>query len=533
METYDAVVIGSGPNALICSAYLAKGGWSVLILERNDRPGGGLRTEEVTIPGFKHDVYAGFLILFAISQAYTDLGADLRERGLTLLNSRFPAGVSLPGGEAAVLTTDMEANIAAAERLAPGDGAAWAQMLQELGRQAPQFFTLLKTDLTSPEGAALIRELMLAPDGRSPSRFAADALLTARDVLESTFRSPVWRALLAPWVLHSGHGPEDANSGLWVRVFAMGTQSAGLPVGEGGAERMATSLARLIQDHGGQISTKSTVSRILVEGGRAVGVRTEAGEEYRARRAVIATANPDQLYLKLLADAGGDIVPPDLRRMAGKYRYGHSVFVVHLALSEPPRWHDERLNGVTYTHIISGLDGVSRNYNETTRRLLPADPVIGTGTPTTLDPSRAPAGKAVVVLQVLDVPFRLEGDAAGEIDVGDGTWTEAIKERFADRVLRIVERRIPNLSGSILGRSLISPLDLSRYNLNWVEGDPYSGSHAIAQSYVFRPMLGYAGYRTSVPGLTVIGAATHPGLGLGGGSGYIVAQQLLGRGRAV
>ncbi|MFI5458466.1 MAG: phytoene desaturase family protein [Isosphaerales bacterium] len=531
MESYDIVVIGSGPNALVCAAYLAKGGYSVLILERNDRPGGGLRTEELTVPGFHHDVYAGFLILFAISQPYADLGAELKDRGLTLLNSKFPAGVSLPGGEAAVLSTDMEANIAAAERLAPGDGAAWARMLQELGQQAPQFFTLLKTDLTSPEGAALFRELMLTSDGTSPSQFAAESLLTARDVLESTFRSPVWRGLLAPWVLHSGHGPEDANSGLWVRVFGMGAQSAGLPVGEGGAERMASSLARLIQDNGGKIYTGSTVSRILLEGGKAVGVRTEAGEEYRARRAVIATANPDQLYLKLLADA--DIVPPVLRQRAGKYRYGHSVFVVHLALSEPPHWHDERLDGVTYTHIISGLDGVSRNYNESTRRLLPADPVIGVGTPTTLDRSRAPAGKAVMVLQVLDVPFQLHGDAAGEIDVGDGTWTEDLKERFADRVLRIAGRRIPNLSRSILGRSLISPLDLSRYNLNWTEGDPYGGSHAIAQSYMFRPMWGQAGYSTPVPGLTMIGAATHPGLGLGGGSGYIVAQQLLRRGRAV
>ena len=391
MDSYDAVVIGSGPNALVCAAYLAKGGWSVLILERNDRPGGGLRTEELTVPGFRHDVYAGFLILFAISQAYADLGPELRERGLTLINSRFPAGVSFPGGEAAVLSTDMEANIAAAEYLAPGDGAAWAQMLQELGQYAPQFFTLLKTDLTSPEGMALFRALMLAPDGQSPSRFAAESLLTARDVLESSFRSPVWRGLLAPWVLHSGHGPEDANSGLWVRVFGMGAQSAGLPVGAGGAERMASALARLIEDYGGKIATKSTASRILIEGGKAAGVRTEAGEEYRARRAVIACANPDQLYLKLLADS--DIVPPGLRQQAGKYRYGHSVFVVHLALSEPPHWHDDRLDGVTYTHIVAGLDGVSRNYNETTRRLLPVDPVIGTGTPTTLDPSRARRGK--------------------------------------------------------------------------------------------------------------------------------------------
>jgi phytoene dehydrogenase-like protein len=525
MESYDAIVIGSGPNALVNAAYLTRAGWSVLVLERNDRPGGGIRTDGLTVPGFLHDVYAGYLILFAISQAYADLGPELEKRGLILLNSRTPAGVSFPDGKASLLTTDMEANIAEAERLAPGDGRAFARMLQDLGQQMPQVFDLLKTDLTSPEAATLFRQLMLTSDGQGPSRFATEFLLTARDVLESNFRSPVWRGLLAPWVLHSGHGPEDANSGFWVRVFAMGTQSAGLPVGAGGAEKMVTSLVRLIEDQGGRILTGSPVSRILIESGKAVGVRTESGEEYRASRAVIATTNPDQLYNKLLADAGG--IPDEVRQLAGRYLYGHSVFIVHLALSEPPRWNDGRLDGVTYTHVVDGLDGLSRNYNETTRRLLPAEPVIGVGTPTTLDPSRAPAGKSVVVLQVLDAPFQIRADAAGEIDVGDGTWTEDLKNRFADRVLGIVGRHIPNLGRSILGRSIISPLDLSRSNPNWVDGDPYSGSHAIAQSYLFRPIFGQSGYRTVVPRLFRIGAATHPGLGIGGNSGYIVAQRLI------
>lgn len=525
MESYDAIIIGSGSNSLVNAAYLTKAGWSVLILEKNDRPGGGLRTEEVTIPGFHHDVYAGFLILFAISQAYADLGSELNERGLKMVNSKLPAGVSMPGGKATVLSTDMEANIAEAERLAPGDGAAWQHLLQNIGQYAPQIFTLLRTDLTTPEAREMIRQLMLSPDGKNPSPFATEFLLTARDVLESSFQSELWRGVLAPWVLHSGHGPEEANSGFWVQLFGMGAQSAGLPIAVGGAEMMVRSLAQLIQDKGGKIYTNTTVSRILVEGGKAVGVRTEAGDEYRANRVVIATTNPDQLYLKLLADT--DVVPPVVKQQATKFRYGHSVLAIHLALNEPPRWHDERLNHVTYTHITAGLDGVSRNFNETTRRLLPAEPVIGVGTPTTLDASRAPAGKAVMVLQVLDTPFEVRGDAAGKVDVGDGTWTDDLKNRFADRVIDFVSQHVLNLPSAILGRSIISPLDLAKYNLNWSKGDAYSGSHAIAQSYLLRPMSSQPSHRTVVPNLFTIGAATFPGLGLGGNSGYIVAQHLL------
>ncbi len=334
MESYDAIIIGAGPNALVNAAYLTKAGWSVLMLEKNDRPGGGVRTEELTIPGFHHDVYAGFLILFTLSQAYADLGSELKERGLSVVNSYLPAGVSMPRGKAAVLSTDMQANIAEAERLASGDGVAWQQMLQNIGQYAPLVFSLLKTDLTTPEAVTMIRQLMVSSDGKGPSPFASEFLLTARDVLESMFKSEVWQGILAPWVLHSGHGPDEANSGFWVQVFALGTQTAGQAVAVGGAEMVVRALARLIQDQGGTIYTNTTVTRILVEGGKAVGVRTEAGEEYRANRVVIATTNPDQLYLKLLADT--DVVPPLVKQQASKFRYGHSVLAIHLALSEPP-----------------------------------------------------------------------------------------------------------------------------------------------------------------------------------------------------
>ena len=152
----------------------------------------------------------------------------------------------------------------------------------------------------------------------------------------------------------------------------MGAQSAGLPVGVGGAEKMASALAQLVKDQGGKIYANTTASQIIVEGGKAVGVRTENGEEYRANKAVIATVNPDQLYQKLLSES--DVVPPEIQEQAGKFRYGHSVLAVHLALSEAPQWHDERLNKATYTHVTAGLDGVSRNFNEVARRLLARRP---------------------------------------------------------------------------------------------------------------------------------------------------------------
>jgi phytoene dehydrogenase-like protein len=288
---------------------------------------------------------------------------------------------------------------------------------------------------------------------------------------------------------------------------------------------LAQSLVRLIQDNGGQIRSECMVERILVKHGAAVGVRTRTGETYRAKRAVIASTNPDQLYLHLLADA--DIAAP-LKQQAERYRYGRGCVQIHLALSEPPRWQDERFDKVGLIHLTPGLDGCSQHINQALCGLLPADPTISMDVPTMLDPTRAPAGQATVRLQILEMPCHPRGDAAGKIDVGDGTWTSDLKQRFTERILSIVGRHAPNVPDAILGCHIISPDDLARFSPNLGPGDPYGGSHDIAQSYLLRPLPGQPSHRTAVPNVFMLGAATWPGHGINGGSGYIVAHHLLG-----
>src|SRR5262249_3416155 len=160
-------------------------------------------------------------------------------------------------------------------------------------------------------------KLMLAPAGGF-APFAADFLRTARDVLEGRFRSPVLRALIAPWLVHLGRGPDEANSGVWVALTLAALQQGGDPTPVGGSERLARARARLMEDRGGTICTERPVAEILVEQGAAVGVRTAAGDTFRAARAVVASTGPDQLYLELLAEA--DVVPPLVRQQASQFR---------------------------------------------------------------------------------------------------------------------------------------------------------------------------------------------------------------------
>jgi len=517
METYDILIIGSGHNALITAAYLTRAGRSVLVLERNDRPGGYLRTEEVTVPGFKHDVYAAAHPLFLTGPAYADLGKDLEARGLHYVNTDLPTGVSMEDGRTAVLPRAFEALLAEAERLAPGDGPALARMFEDLHPYVNEVFGLFQCDLATPAASAVMARLMGDPT------FAAWMFSTARHVV-SPFQSPVMRAMLASWVMHLGRTPDEIGSGIWVPLTALALMGGGMPTPEGGSERLAQALAQLVVDQGGVIHTHTLVQKIVVENGRAVGVRTADGRQFRAAQAVVACTTPDQLYLSLLAETAID---PPLRQQAAQFRYGRGCVQIHLALSEPPRWPDARFHTVGQPHLTDGVDGCTLAVAQGRADLMPVKPTFTVDCSTNLDPTRAPAGQAIMRVQVLEVPIRPRGDAAGQIEVGDGTWTHDLTERFTERVLEVVSKHIPNIPSAVIGHHVITPDAIAHFNPNAGPGDPYGGAHDLAQSYTLRPLPSQPSHQTTVPNLYMLGAATWPGHGIHGGSGYIVAQKLL------
>jgi phytoene dehydrogenase-like protein len=234
---------------------------------------------------------------------------------------------------------------------------------------------------------------------------------------------------------------------------------------------------------------------------------------------------PTQLYGRLLAS--GD-VPSEVARAAARYRYGRGEMQIHIVMSEWPDWYgDERLAQTAIVHLTPGLDGVSRAVNEAERGLLPAEATIVCGQPCAVDPSRAPDGSWILWIQLQELPRgRVKGDAAGELDVGDGSWTDALREAYADRIVGRLGRHVRNLERSTLARVALAPPEIEALNVNLVGGDIYGGSCALDQNFLFRPLPQAPGHRTAVEGLWHIGASTHPGPGLGAGSGYLVYKEL-------
>jgi phytoene dehydrogenase-like protein len=518
MPEFDAVIVGSGINSLACGALLAKAGWHVCMLERNVWFGGAIQTAELTEAGFQHDVFSAWHPLWVGGAAHAQLGDDLAARGLEYLNTELPTATAYPDGESAFLLRSAEAN---ARELGP----EWPGVLERFLPNADIAFGVLGTELWSPAGLAFAAKAIRRLGRAGFVAFLGELLQSSREWLESTFASERAHGVLAPWVLHTGLGPDAAASGFMTQVIAVAIQEGGLPIPRGGGARLADALVQLIRDHGGTCETGADVERVVVRNGRAVAVRTTDGETVEAQRAVIADVTPTQLYERLLADAD---VPSQVREGARRFRYGRAEMQIHYALSEPARWRgDERLNATAMVHLTPGLDGVSRAVNEAERGLLPAEATIVVGQPLTVDASRAPDGKGLLWIQLQELPWRVKGDAAGELDVGEGVWSERLKERYANRIQARLARRIPNLESSLLRRVVLSPADLERANVNLRRGDPYGGALGLAQNFLWRPFPQAPGHATVVERLWQIGASTWPGPGLGGGSGTLVAQKLL------
>lgn len=514
----DHIVIGSGINALVAAAMLAGRGDSVIMLERAGHVGGCMMSAEITAPGFVHDVMAATFVLFLTGPAHGALGEDLARHGLTFCHTPKPTAVLRPDGSAAVLSTDRQTNAEAFDAVATGDGAAHRRAVEDVETNATLLFGLLGGPLWSFKTARLLAGEAWRRGPRALAAYLGGALAPARGWLETEFGAAEHQALFAPWTLHCGLSPDDAYSGQMAKIVAFALEAAGAPVVKGGAGRAGEAFRALIEERGGTVHTGVDVARILVSGGRASGVETAGGERIEAKKSVLASVAPGQLYQRLL----GDAAPERAVSASRSYRHGRGNFQLHYALDRPPRWKTDGLGDVALIHLTDGIDAVSRSHNEATRGLLPAEPTVCVGQPAALDPSRCPDGKAILWIQVPDAPAPIKGDAAGQIETG-ADWTEAVREAFADRIEAMLARHIDGFAETVLGRRAYSPADLAAININLVGGDPYGGACAVDQFFLWRPFTDTVNHTTAIPGLYHIGASTHPGPGLAGGSGFLAS----------
>ncbi|OGA18927.1 MAG: hypothetical protein A3H32_15475 [Betaproteobacteria bacterium RIFCSPLOWO2_02_FULL_63_19] len=517
----DAIVVGAGHNGLVCALRLAAAGWRVLVLERGARIGGGLASAEVTRPGFRHDLYATNVGAFAALPLYRERRAEFEAAGLRLVVGERPFATAYDDGSAARMYRDdarAEAEFAA---FGAADLAGWKALSALFRRRAAQFLPLQATAL--PSLAAWRRAAALA--AASP----ADALALARlarqsalDFVDAHFASACAKGLFLPWAFHPDYAPEIPGGGIVAFIAACATQANGLAFAAGGAGRIATALGILLERAGAQLRTGCAVRRIVVRGGRAVAVETDAGETIGASRAIVANVTPRSLFGGLVA---AEDLPAAFLRRIGRYRYAPGTFVVHLALSRALEWRaGEELSQFSYVHLNADGASISTAYAQSIAGAIPARPMLCVSQPSVDDPLRAPPGQQVVRIHARAFPARIGGDAAGRIAARD--WDSA-KPAVAERLLEQLAAHAPNLREVLLDAYAVSPADLKRENPNWVGGDCSSGSQHLDQHYFARPLLGWSRYATPLRNLYMTGAATWPGSGAHGLSGELLAARLL------
>ncbi|KRF67249.1 hypothetical protein ASG99_16640 [Bacillus sp. Soil768D1] len=520
MKSFDSIIIGSGINSLTAAAILSKKGHKVIVLERNDWIGGCIKTEELTAPGFKTDVFSGWHPLFVTGPAYAELKEDLEKYGLEYVNTDVPTGVVLPNNKSAVLYTDRKKNIQVLNQLAAGDGDRYAKVMNNFEGNSELVFQMLSHE---PLSWPSIRTLIKSARKKGIKEFKREVgtmIKSADKLLDQHFESDLIKALFAPWILHTGLGPNDAAGNIMMQVLVFSLEAAGMPIPKGGGDQLVKALMKIVENNGGEFITNANVKKIVVENGVIKGVQTE-DKEYSAKY-VLANVTPHQLYQELLQ---GTPVPKSLQIDVENYKYGNAAMQVHYALDAPLNWGNPDLSKAAMINLTSGVEGVSQSVNEAYNGLLPKEATIAIGQHTAFDPSRAPDGKHTLWIQLLEMPRVLKGDALREIDTTNG-YTKEVLEAYVNRIENRIAKHAPNFKEAILNRKIISPVQLESSNRNLVGGDPYSGVASIDQLLLWRPSSKYKKHDTPVKNLYHIGASTHPGPGLGGTSGYLAAHHI-------
>jgi phytoene dehydrogenase-like protein len=533
INAFDAILIGAGHNALAAAVHLSVNGWRVLVLERAAAPGGAVKTAEVTLPGFRHDLYAMNLSLFAGSTFHGRYAQLLAEHGLRFVPVSRPfASVFAPDSQHTDwrwcgVEQGLQATLAHIERLSPADAPRWQSLSQRFEGLMPHLLGLLAQPVPDWGNLRWLWKLWRSQGSRQSLQLLQLLLSSSRHWLQREFESPELHAMLAAWGLHLDFAPDVAGGALFPFLEAMAGERFGMALGAGGADVVVQAMQRCIQAHGGQVRTGCEVSNIEVQQGRATGVCLSNGEVVHARRAVIAGVHPRQLYGSLLSPEVQLRIPQRYTasiRAAQALRSGPATMMIHLALKALPDWAaGTSLKQFAYVHLAPSLAQMALTYAQATNGILPAEPVLVVGQPTAFDSSRAPEGQHTLWIQVRALPFEVEADALGQIS--PASWDD-IKGLYAHRVMRLLERYAPGLQSQVLAQHVISPLDMVRDNPNLVEGDSVSGSHHLDQFFLMRPAVGLTRWNTPIDGLFHIGASTWPGAGTGAGSGYMLASRL-------
>jgi beta-carotene ketolase (CrtO type) len=536
MESYDVVLIGAGHNGLVCAAYLLKAGYRVLLLEQRPVPGGAATTEEVLpdeAPGFKFN-------LCAIDHEFIFLGPvieelDLKRHGLEYLFFDPTVFCPHPDGQYFLSYRSIERTHAEIARFSPKDADRYVQFIEYwdvlMGAIAPWFNAppqALLDIARNYDRHALQQTWKAIGSKKKLLDFIRTLITSPEDVLNEWFDSEFVKAPLARLAAEIGAPPSQKGITSGMMMMAM-RHSPGVARPKGGTGALTQALVNCVRSLGGVILVDRQVKQILIEDGRAIGVRVESGEEYKATAGVISNIDARRVFLQLVEASDVDAADPELRERVERriVNNNETILKIDCALSEPPRFtaHDHKDEYLQGTILIAdSVRHVEQAHALTIFGEIPdADPSMYLDVPTMLDPSMAPEGKHTLWIEFF-APYQIAG-AEGTGLNGTG-WTDVLKNQVADRVIEKLASYAPNLTSSMIARRVESPAELA-HRLGSYKGNYYHLDMTLDQMIFLRPLPEIANYKTPIKNLYLTGAGTHPGGSISGMPGRNCANVFL------
>ena len=499
--SYDALVVGSGPNGLSAAITLAQSGRSVLVLEGADRPGGALATEELTLPGFHHDTFSAVHPAGVASPVFARM--PLERHGLRWIHPPACLAHPLPDGSAVALYRDLDRTVESLDAIHAGDGERWRTFAAPYIEHFDALRSMMLGGFPPVRGPA---RLTLGIGPRRMIDFARLLFSSAQAFGERLFQDERSRAWLYGSAMHSDVPPRRNGSAIAAAYMNLLGHGVGWPSPQGGAGKLTQALLSYLGELGGVVQTGSPVARISSQRSRDVILELADGERLEAP-IVIACVMPGALVR--LAEGA---LPGRYARALRRYRYGPATLKVDWALDGPIPWTAPQVREAGTVHVGGSASEVLQS---TASDGLPERPFMLLGQQSLADPTRAPEG----------------GHTAWAYTHGpqEADW-EAERDRHVERMEAQVERFAPGFRDLILARHVLGPADLERRNPNLVGGDVGGGSYCI-QQVLFRPVRSPAPYRTPLRGLYIGSAAAFPGGAVHGVPGHAAARLALAESR--
>lgn len=525
MEAYDVVIVGAGHNGLVCAAYLLKAGYSVLLLEKRPIPGGGSTTEELMpeeAPGFKFSPCAINHLFIFLGPIIQEL--ELAKYGLEYMYCDPVVFCPHPDGKYFLAHKSVEKTCAEIARYSDRDAQKYAEYVnhwQHFVKAITPFFNAPPKsifDIAGNYDLKKLQDLFSILGGPNKTLDLIRTVLNSPiDNINEYFDSEFLKAPLARLSAELSSPPSQKAMSFGAMMMTM-RHDPGMARPRGGSGGLVEALVKLVQSEGGVILTNQDVEKVLVDDGRAVGVRVAGGKEYRANKGVISNIDAKRLFLQLMDSSDVDDADPNLQERLDRriVNNNETILKIDCALSEPLRFEhhdhqDEYLIGSVL--IADSVNHVEKAHSEITIGKIPdEDPSMYLVMPTGLDPSMAPEGKHTLWIEFF-APYQIAG-AEGTGLKGTG-WTDELKNKVADRVLDKLAQYSPNIKHSIIARHVESPAELGE-RLGSYKGNYYHIDMTLDQMLCFRPLPELANYKTPIKNLFLTGAGTHPGGSISG-----------------